>query len=293
MKIIKTLLILSALILVIFSFVGEILKYKATKSRILVKKEVDANLLSLYATSTKVEDKIKIIKNLKEVSLDETKDKDTRIVAGQAVVGNFFDFGISLSEGFSPQGFSEREIYEYAKHINTLGDSGRNSLLTAYIGLRFYSNEIDKNFIAELIRSHKRYAEKNGRVTCGEASKLSSVLYMSKKSPHTDVTPEFGDYYASFKNAFENVCPVERRTVVGFMWLAAISDIGTSEIEESRAKWLLTYITRDTTEKSELVRNLKASYFGSTQEPDTVSIVERLMVKYPEFKVFIESIQSQ
>lgn len=246
----------------------------------------------IFSPAVTTEEKIEAIKKLKALSLDETKDVGVRLYAGQAVVSTFFEYGITLHSGFSDKVFSERDIYEYAKNLNTLGDSVWNSLLTAYIGLNFYSNEIDKKFVSDLLLSNQRAIAKYGTSNkCYQGSKIGSVIYLSQKNVHTDVSKEFGNYYDTFNNTFESVCSENQKPLIGFMWLAAISDIGKTETENKKAKELISIITKDTSKNSALVQNLRSSYFATPQEPDTVAIVNRLVSKYPEFKVFIEKIK--
>lgn len=252
---------------------------------------IDAKII-ISSRTTSIEDKISALKSLKEISLDESNDSLVRIDAGEAVVSSFFDHGTTLSSGFSEEkDFDERDIYEYAKIINSLGDSQRNSLLTAYIALRFYSNEVDKDFVSRLLNSHLNYLSKYGITSpCSDTSKFASVVYLSQKNAHTDVSDEFGDYFDLFDKAFSN-CKELNKVNMGFMWLAAISDIGTSSIEQEKAQELVEYITRDTSDNSALVRNLKRSYFTQIPEPDTETIVKRLVEMYPEFDLFIETIR--
>jgi hypothetical protein len=260
-----------------------------------VTKQINSQYYILNSTSTNYtkEDKIVAVKTLKDISHDETLDREVRVMAGQKVVGTFFNYGANLTEGFSTSSeFSEREVYEYAKYVATLGGSGRNDLLTAYIGLRFYDKEQTKESVTALIHSYQKYIDKNGENNiCGDRSKLASVIYLSQKSGHTDVSNEFGDYYTNFEKAFNADCSQDGKVMVAFMWLAAVSDIGNSPKENKKAQELLTLVTKDTSNNSSLVRNLKQSYLSEIKEPDTVSIVERLVLKYPEFKVFVDALR--
>lgn len=265
-------------------------------------KEIDPNLVIknvaiLDSTSTEytIEEKINALRFLKNHSTDEKVNKVVRVKSGEKVVDSFFNNGTVLSKGFTKSdNFNEREVYEYAKYIDSLGGTGRNSLLIAYIGLRFYDNEETKESISKLLRSFQEYTSKNGDTNaCGNGSKFASVIYLSQKSKHADVSNEFGDYYTNFERVYNSQCSEDKRVMVAFMWLAAISDIGNSEKENQKAKELLSVVTRDSSEKSRLVRNLKLSYFSQVKEPDTVSIVERLVAKYPEFKVFIENLNNK
>jgi hypothetical protein len=256
---------------------------------------IDASLI-LKATSTVYtqEQKIEAVKALKELSYDESASKELRLVAGEQVVNTFFNHGVTLSKGFTTASTSqEREIYEYAKYLNTLGDSERNSLLAAYIGLRFYDTEETQESIKNLLLSHKRYVEKNGASNpCGNGSKFASVIYLSQKSKHADVSEEFGDYYSNFERTIDMYCTsTSSKIVPSFMWLAAITDIGSTEKENKKANELVRFITSDVSENSPLVRNLRSSYFSEQKEPDTVSIVERLLSMSAMFSDFIKNIK--
>lgn len=247
----------------------------------------------LYSEETDIATKVKALKSLKELSFDEEKSSAFRVLAGETVVKNFFDFGMILSEGFSEKPFTEREIYEYAKYLNTLDDSERNSLLTAYIGLRFYPEEMTRESVSELLHSHQRYMKRINRDSfdCSGMSKFSSVIYLSQKNSWTDVSQEFGDYYQNFDNTFNQCSFFPRRDMIAFMWLAALSDIGNSPKEIEKSQELVTFLTDKKTDTTALKKNLKYSYFVQNPEPDTVSIVQRLISKYPAFKEFIENIQ--
>lgn len=255
----------------------------------------DVNVL--YTPGTTREDKVKAIQNLKSKSLDPSKDKMTRILSGQTVVANFFQYGFDLAEGFSTSTtFSERDIFDYAKQILLLGDSDQLPLLTAYIALRFYSAEINKDFILNLLNSYNRYVKQNTSSgvdrDCMRNSKVASIIYLSKKHEHLDISKEYGDYYSKFEETYSTLCATENYKIsVAFMWLAAISDIGTTEKEFAKAKDLVAFITKNKDPNSQFVTYLKSSYFSKNKEPDTVSIVERLMSKYPEFKSFIEAVR--
>ncbi len=289
--------ILFALLLLFFSVTKEtapvIPATQDTTTKSVTSEEFVRNSANLlYGASTTIAEKIDVVKGLTEISKDESLDNALRVNAGELVTGTFFDFGVKLADGFSENPFSEREVFEYAQYVNSLGDSPRNSLLTAYIGLRFYSDEIDSEFVRSMILSHKRSFEQFGESnSCGNNSKLGSVLYLSEKVGFEDITKEFGDYYTQFEHTFTTICSAERKNLVGLMWLAALSDIGNTPKETIKAQELVTLITQDTTNTSRLVKNLKHSYFSTEQEPDTVSIVERLVAKYPEFKTFIETIE--
>jgi hypothetical protein len=250
--------------------------------------EIKTQLLSPQTT---LEQKKVALKSLKDISLDETQSSLMRVDAGETVVSSFFHYGASIADGFSDKPFDEREVFEYAKYISTLGNSGRNSLLTAYIGLRFYSSEIDKEFVAQHLRTYNKYVQENGSIYgCPTQSKFSSILYLASKNAHTDVSSEFGDYYSSFEEIYER-CQDESKMIVAFMWLAAIADIGNTEKEAAKAEELLSYIIRDTSDNSPIVQNLRYSYFVPVQEPDTVEMVNLLSSKYPKFKEFIETIK--
>ncbi len=247
----------------------------------------------LHSPDTDTEKKIEVLKELKKISFDETQDKRVRLVAGEQVTGSFFNYGMSLAASFSGSTTDplviEREVYTYAKYINKLGDTPLNSLFTAYIGLRFYPEEMNKEIVSNLLKSSIAISPSN-KSACGVLSKRASVIYLSSKNVNTDVSKEFGSYYTNFEKAFE-VCKDQKNSLVAFMWLAAISDIGSSQEEFQKANDLVTLIIKDTSDANPLVSNLKKSYFPKNKEPDTVSIVERLRSKYPKFDTFIKSIK--
>jgi hypothetical protein len=259
----------------------------------LMPKQVDPQEAAkiLNSPSSPLEEKIELVKDLKTTSLDEKVDPQTRVEAAKVVTSTFFDHGTALSKGFSENGFSEREVYEYAKEMSAVADSDRLPLLAAYIGLRFYSNEMDKESVADYLHTYQRVlATKGTDNLCGNSSKFASVIYLSQKNQHTDVSEDFGNYFKNFQIAFSK-CPAYRKTAVAFMWLAAISDIGSTTAEEAKGQELLTLITADTSKDSPLAQNLSKSYFSPNPEPDTQSIVDRFVQKYPEFKLFLEKIK--
>lgn len=283
--------VLFLLIIVLLSTYYKVfIALKNNSSTIMIK-----NLSIIDSTSTQysIEEKTEAIKVLKDLSLDESVQKGVRVISGEKVVSNFFNSGVIHAKGFSTStDFNEKEVYEYAKYINSLGGTGRNNLLAAYIGLRFYDNEETRESISSSLHSYQEYVKKNGDTNaCGNGSKFASVIYLSQKSKHADVSDEFGDYYTNFEKVYSTQCGEDRKPLVAFMWLAAISDIGSSTKENDKARELLSVVTKDTTDSSRLVRNLKQSYFVQNKEPDTASIVERLVIKYPEFKDFIERIK--
>lgn len=251
------------------------------------------NLNELNAPETSLEKKIQILKEFKTISLDQTLDKKIRLVAGEQVTASFFNHGMSLGSSFSSSTTDplliEREVYAYAKYLNTLGATPLNSLLTAYIGLRFYPDEMSKDIVSNLLKSSIE-SSGSAQPRCSTLSKRASVIYLASKNIRTDVSEEFGNYYANFEKAFE-ICKDQKNSLVAFMWLAAISDIGDSKEELQKANELVTLITKDTSDANPLVSNLKKSYFPENKEPDTVSIVERLRSKYPKFDTFIKSIK--
>lgn len=288
MKIFK---IVSAIVLII-TVVVSIYFFTQKRNKDAIKAEVTAASDVLFSPYTKTEERIAAVRSLKTLSLDGTKTNEVRVSAGQAVVSNFFEFGMTLGAGFSDKAFTERDIFEYAKSISALGDSDRNSLNTAYIGLRFYPEEMTKEYVTELLQSYKRYVAVNGdHNLCNGSSKFSSVLYLAQKNKHTDVSAEFGNYYPSFENTFNNICIGRGKIFAGFMWLAAISDVGTTDAEKKQAEELVTFVTQDKSENAPMVKYMRNAYLGDNKEPDTVSIVDRLIAKYPEFKAFVSGIK--
>ncbi len=249
----------------------------------------------LYSFNDSSQSKVEVIKELKDVSLDTKINTKTRLLAGTVVVGSFFDFGMQLEKGFSPNSFTEREIYEYSKQINSLGNS-KTDLLTAYIGLTFYPQEMTAESVSSLLRSYQEYAKNlsSTDTDCSGESKFASVLYLSQKNNLTPVIDEFGNYFDAFERA-DNLCRTNRKKNVfrQFMWLAALSDIGKSSREEEKAQEIVQFLIdkENLVSKATLSQYLKNSYFASKKEPDTVIIVDRLIAKYPAFKSFVESLQ--
>ena len=84
-------------------------------------------------------------------------------------------------------------------------------------------------------------------------------------------------------------CQEKNKSLVAFMWLAAISDSSSTDANTLKSKELLELITRNKSDIDALVINLKQSYFTKNREPDTESIVIRLVEKYPEFASYIAS----
>lgn len=286
--------ILNVLLVISYSYFKYYTISRAETKKSLQKQALGNNVFLLNATSTKYsqEQKILAIKSLKELSLDESAEVGVRATAGQMVVGTFFNYGMALSKGFSTTTPNERDIYNYAKYVSTLGDSERNSLLTAYIGLRFYDKEETKESITELLHSYQRYVKNNSSSNpCGNGSKFASVIYLSQKSKHADVSEEFGDYYSNFEKTINDACHGDGKILPEFMWLAAISDIGTTQKEYKKGMELVTLVTKDISQDSPLVKNLRSSYFVNNKEPDTESIVTRLISTSPAFATFIETIK--
>lgn len=287
----KTLKIFSAIVLVI-AVAASAYFFTQKRNEDAIIAQVKTTSDTLFSPYTKTEERVAAVRDLKALSLDETKTIEARVIAGQSVVSNFFEFGMTLGEGFSDKPFTERDIFEYAKSISALGDSDRNSLNTAYIGLRFFHEEMTKEYVMELLQSYKRYVAVNGdHNLCNGSSKFSSVLYLAQKNKHTDVSAEFGSYYPSFENTFNNICSGRGKIFAGFMWLAAISDVGKTDAEMKQAEELVKFVTQDRSENAPMVKYMRNAYLGDNKEPDTVSIVDRLIAKYPEFKDFVSGIK--
>ncbi len=264
----------------------------------LALKEVLTKRDTLRSSSSSLIEKTAAIRELKKISLEESYPKHLRQLSGELVTSNFFNYGMTLTDGFLSASTPdeqkkdvERQIYEYSKYVNTLGDGPLNPLLTAYIGLRFYPEEMDAKTVSGLLNSSIRYTDNSKSYKpCPILSKRASVIYLASKNKNTNVNAEFGDYYSNFEKAY-NACKDDKNSLVTFMWVAAISDIGTTAKEKDKANQLIAIITNDTTSANPLVVNLKSSYFTEPQEPDTVSIVRRLQSKYPKFDLFIKNIK--
>ena len=250
---------------------------------------------NLFSSSTEYSKKIDSIKFLKHVSLNNDIPEKNRVLAGSSVVSSFFSNGVELKDGFSSEEFNERSIYEYAKKINNI-NSGHSAILplyVAYIGLRFYPEEYSKKQVLDLLETSKTASLSDiSSRPCRNQSKVSSIIYMASKNKNTDITTEYGNYYSSFENTFNNICDSKSKSIVAFMWLAAISDVANTEKENKKAEELIEFIKNNLINDDSLTRNLKSSYFVKDKEPDTKSIVERISVKYPTFKDVLKDMEN-
>ncbi len=236
--------------------------------------------------------KIESLRTARTILDNNAVHPDVRASAGELLVSVFFDYGMQLGEGvFGTTEFTEDDIFEMGKFAADVGRSRKTPLLVSYIALRFYPDQIDAQTVRNAINNYllleKRYPTTN---TCSSLSKIGSLIYLSGKNG-LDLGSEFSDYNVYFNMAFEG-CTENKKPLVAFMWLAALSDTPDSEANQAKAGELLSYIKSTISRSDRLVLNLKQSYFQTVKEPDTESIVARLIAKYPEFKVYLDTIQS-
>lgn len=258
----------------------------------------------VYNPNSSKEEKITALKSAKEVLDSTTSSYVDKSDALKLLTNVSFDYGTTLSDGVSSSGkFDERELYELGKKVYGLKDAAGNfpiraSLTNLYIGLRFYPREVTQENVDAVLANYLKL--KNTAYNdnpCGNANKYSSLLYLAQKNSFK-LQPAYGNFNDSFNVTFNSICKEEKKSTVAFMWLGAISDMNSFTATPTVSSTTITILLHTISSKANdsndrLVQNLKLSYFSEPKEPDTKSIVERLMATYPEFKSYIDILSNK
>lgn len=248
-----------------------------------------ATLFATPLTEENKDGKINIVRWLRDILYDTSTDPSIRAMAWEVIIDTFFNVGMQLGEwAFDNKNYTETDIFELGKYSMALADTYRTPLLISYIGLRFYPDQIDAEFVKNALAMHERlnssWTDPN---KCGNLNKLGSIMYLAEKEGF-DLGKYARDYNQYFNEAF-SLCRDARKSTIAFMWLAAISDSEVTPQNTAKATELIDFIIMKKSPQDRLVENLKQSYFTENKEPDTESIVLRLVDKYPKFKSYIDT----
>ncbi len=229
------------------------------------------------------------ITSLRSMLYDEQLYPAIRASAGEVLIDTFFNVGMQLGEPIFGSGtFTEDDIFALAKYTYSVHPTQKLALLIPYIGLRFYPNSMSWESVLNSIKIYTQVAGTTKDMSpCGNMSKLWSIVYLAQKNG-IDLWEEYSDFNIFFSTWIVK-CQEKNKSLVAFMWLAAISDTPATDININKSKELLALIIKNKSDIDALTINLRQSYFVAKKEPDTESIVDRLTQQYPEFASYIAS----